>query len=58
MKSALQYSAKRSYRVDQDKMKTSKLSRWWHTDCPTCRRWRVIILWALIMFVVVYFFWL
>jgi hypothetical protein len=34
-----------------------KPQSWWHTDCEVCKRWRVILLWGIIMFLVYFYVW-
>jgi hypothetical protein len=31
---------------------------WWKTDCPYCQRIRVMVLWAIIMYLFFIFIWL
>lgn len=30
---------------------------WWQTDCVKCQRMRMIVLWAVIVFVVYFYVW-
>lgn len=38
-------------------MTGKKARNWWSTDCEKCQRWRLIIVWGVIMLLVYLYVW-
>jgi len=53
----LLYSKRLTMKEHNPHSQSRKPRSWWQTDCVKCQRMRMIVLWAIIVFVVYFYVW-